>query len=79
MSEGGGARYLRPNRDRLEWRMVDLDGSLPQDHRVRVVWGFVEGMDLSDFYARIRLSRAWGGSSGCGPCGFVGVVAFRDP
>ena len=59
MSEGGGARYLRPNRDRLEWRMVDLDGSLPHDHRVRVVWGFVEGMDLSDFYARIG-SRAHG-------------------
>ncbi len=33
--------------------MVDLDGTLALDHRARVVWGFVSGMDLSAFYARI--------------------------
>ena len=79
MSEGGRVRHLRPNRDRLEWRMVDVDGLLPRDHRARAVWGFVEDMDLGDLYAQIRLSHARGGPSRCGPCGFVGVVAFRDP
>ena len=59
MSDGSGARCLRPNRDQLEWRMVDLDGLLPPDHRARVVWGFVEGLDLSGFYAQVG-SRAYG-------------------
>ena len=44
---------MRPNRHQLEWRVVDLDGTLALDHRARVVWGFVSGMDLSAFYARI--------------------------
>ena len=59
MSDVGGARCLRPNRGRLEWRMVDLDGLLPPDHRARVVWSFVEGPDLSGFYAQVG-SRAHG-------------------
>ena len=44
---------MRPNRHQLEWRVVDLDGTLALDHRARVVWGFVAGLDLSAFYARI--------------------------
>jgi transposase len=34
--------------------MVDLESQLPEDHRARVVWAFVEGLDLSAFYARIK-------------------------
>jgi hypothetical protein len=26
---------------------VSLDGLLPDDHRVRLVWSFVEGLDLT--------------------------------
>ena len=33
--------------------MVDLDGLLPADHRARLVWSFVESLDLSQFYDRI--------------------------
>ncbi|HEY1942045.1 MAG TPA: IS1182 family transposase [Roseiarcus sp.] len=33
--------------------MIDLDGLLPGDHRARVVWRFVEGLDLSPLYAGI--------------------------
>ena len=46
MSEAEGARCLRPNRQQTEWRMMRLDGMLPQDHRARVVREFVESMDL---------------------------------
>ncbi len=42
----GTALLQRPNRGQLELRAVDLDGLLPADHRVRLVWAFVEGLDL---------------------------------
>jgi transposase len=47
-------RVERPNRTQLELRSVDLDGLLPADHRARLVWDFVEGLDLSPLYAAIR-------------------------
>jgi transposase len=33
---------------------VDLEGLLPADHRARIVWDFVEGLDLAPLYAAIR-------------------------
>lgn len=52
MSEG--VRVLRPERGQLRWDMVDLDSQLPPDHRARLVWGFVSGLDLSQLYSRIK-------------------------
>ena len=49
-----GARVLRPDRGQVRWEMVDLDSQLPADHRARLVWTFVEGLDLGDFYDRIK-------------------------
>lgn len=40
-------RVRRPNRAQLEFRPVDLESLLPADHRARMVWAFVEGLDLS--------------------------------
>jgi len=34
--------------------MIDLEGLLPSDHRARIVWRFVESLDLSRFYAVIK-------------------------
>ena len=47
-------RVLRPNRAQLELRATDLEGLLPEDHRARAVWEFVEGLDLSVLYERIE-------------------------
>jgi len=49
----GDARYLEADRGQLRWDMVDLESQLPSEHRARVVWGYVSGLDLSAFYARI--------------------------
>lgn len=49
-----GVRVIGPDRAQLRWDMVDLDSQLPDDHRARLVWGFVEGLDLSEFYDRIK-------------------------
>ena len=50
------ARVVRPDRRQLRWDMVDLEGLLPADHRARLVWSFVESLDLSPLYAQV-LSR----------------------
>jgi transposase len=48
------ARYQEADRGQLRWDMVDLESQLPLEHRARVVWAYVCGLDLSAFYARIR-------------------------
>ena len=48
------ARVVRPMRHQLEWAAVDLESLLAQDHPARVIWGFVERLDLSAFYGPIR-------------------------
>lgn len=52
--ERAAARVQRPNRRQVEMRMRDLDSLLPEDHRTRVVWSFVEAQDLSVLYEGIR-------------------------
>ena len=47
-------RLQRPNRAQVELRSVDLEGLLPADHRARVVWEFVVGLDLGPLYAEIK-------------------------
>jgi transposase len=44
----------RPNRTQLHWDMVDLEALLAKDHRARVVWAFVESLDLAPLYAKIK-------------------------
>jgi transposase len=52
---GGGLPRLRfAERMQTRWRPVSLDGLLPDDHRVRLVWSFVEGLDLTALLATIK-------------------------
>src|SRR5258708_39493650 len=52
------ARVVRPDRRQLRWDMIDLEGLLPADHRARLVWRFVESLDLSPFTIRFSRARA---------------------
>ena len=63
----GEARYLEADRAQLRWDMVDLDSQLPDDHRARLVWAFVEGLDLSEFYERIKARDAVAGRPATDP------------
>jgi transposase len=49
----GLARVLEANRSQLSWDLVDLEALLPADHRARLVWRFVETLELTPFYAAI--------------------------
>lgn len=43
----GAPRLLQPNRWQIELRASDLESLLAQDHRARLVWGYVVRQDLS--------------------------------
>src|SRR4051794_11500479 len=52
---GGGLPRLRlAERDQIVWRPVSLDGLLADDHRVRLVWRFVAGLDLTALHATFK-------------------------
>jgi transposase len=62
-----GVRVIGADRTQLRWDMVDLDSQLPDDHRARLVWAFVEGLDLSEFYDRIKARDAVAGRPATDP------------
>lgn len=48
------ARVLKADRKQLQMRAFDLDATLGPDHRARLIWAFVEKLDLKRFYGRIE-------------------------
>lgn len=60
-TQRGKARVIEPVRNQPSWDILDLDAWLPADHPARLVWSFVETLDLSALYELI-LSRE--GSAG---------------
>lgn len=62
--DGPLVRVQRARRDRLEMRAVDLESLIPADHRARVVWSFVEGLDLGPLYAEIKAVETQPGRPG---------------
>src|SRR3712207_489629 len=51
---GGKPRLRMAERRQVELRPVALDDLVPEDHRVRMVWRFAEGLDLSALSADIK-------------------------
>ena len=50
----GVPRFETANRTQVELTPTDLEALLPPGHAARLVWRFVEGLDLAAFYARIK-------------------------
>ena len=50
----GSARVSRPQRDQLAWEVVDPDRLVEAGHPVRLVWSFVQALELSPFYEAIE-------------------------
>src|SRR3982751_6050072 len=49
----GRPRLRRANRDQVVFRALPLDGLLPADHTARVIWAYVEGIDLTTLHDAI--------------------------
>src|SRR3954471_3218713 len=50
----GAPRLREPMRDQSELRAVDIDSLIGQDHPARVIWSYVEGLDLSELEDRVK-------------------------
>jgi transposase len=50
----GAPRLREPERDQIELRAVDIDSLIGEDHSVRVIWAYVERLDLSELEDRIK-------------------------
>ena len=55
----GPPRLREPVRDQVELRAVDLEALLPAEHPARVIWAYVEKLDLSALEERVQ-ARAHG-------------------
>lgn len=65
--EAGPARVVRPNRNQIELRPMNLESLLPEGHRARLVWAWVERQDLSGMYAAIKAREGGVGRSAIAP------------
>jgi transposase len=50
----GRARLREPVRDQIELRVVDLDRLIAADHPARVIWDYVQGLDLSSLEQAVQ-------------------------
>src|SRR5215218_5315340 len=50
----GRPRLRTANRQQIVFRAAPLDALIPGDHPARVVWDYVEGLDLGPLYDRIK-------------------------
>lgn len=60
-------RLLQPNRRQIELRASDLESLLGEDHRARLVWGYVERQDLSRLSDAIKARGSTAGRAAIDP------------
>jgi transposase len=63
----GKPRLKRANRAQVQFRTMDLDSSLPSEHPARLVWEFVQQLDLGPWYAEIRAVEGQAGQNAIDP------------
>jgi transposase len=66
-SQVGRARIKIADRKQKEWRDFCLDQLLPPDHQARIVWAFVEQLDLSLLYSQIQAVEGCAGQDAIDP------------
>lgn len=63
----GKPRLRYANRQQVAMRVCALDDLIPDDHPVRVVWDYVDGLDLSPLLAKIQATEAHAGAPATDP------------
>jgi len=74
--ERGRPRLQRPRREQIALRPSDLESLLAPEHRARLVWAFVEGLDLAAFHARIRATEGHSGRPPIDPAILVSLWLY---
>jgi transposase len=70
------ARVIMPNRSQIELRPMDLESLLPEGHRARLVWAWVERQDLGAMYAAIKVRQGGVGRSAIAPQILLGLWLY---
>ena len=63
----GTPRVKRPEREQVEFRACCWNDLLPPEHQARIVWDYVESLDLSSLYAQIRAVERHAGQAAIDP------------
>jgi transposase len=63
----GRPRLREPVRDQVELRAVDLEALLPAEHPARVIWAYVQKLDLSALEQAVRARTHGPGQSAASP------------
>jgi len=63
----GTPRLLEPNRLQIEMRASDLESLLAEDHRARLVWGYVVRQDLSKLFDAVKARGSNAGRAAIDP------------
>jgi transposase len=63
----GAPRLREPVRDQVELRAVDLEALLPAEHPARVIWAYVEKLDLRALEERVQARTHGPGQSAPSP------------
>ncbi len=64
---GGRPRLRRAVRDQVVYRALALDALLPPDHAARIIWAYVEGLDLAATYGAIGSVHGGSGRAATDP------------
>lgn len=71
-----GLRLETAERRQIEFQQSSLDDLLSADHRAREVWDYVEELDLSGFYARVRTTVQASGRPAIDPAILVALWLY---
>jgi len=72
----GAPRLREPRRDQIELRAVDIESLIGVDHPVRVIWTYVEGLDLKELEERIRSREGRPGHPAISPRLLLGLWLY---
>ena len=60
-------RFKAIDRSQLQWRTLDIDKLIAEDHPARAIWEFVGGLDLSAYRVQVRAVEGVAGRSAINP------------
>jgi transposase len=72
----GKPRLREPERDQIELRPMDLESLIAEDHPVRVIWGYVERLDLSELEDAIKSREGRPGHPAISPHLLMGLWLY---
>src|SRR5512139_533156 len=69
----GRPRLKRANRSQIGWQVADLDSLLAEDHKARIVWAWVQGVDVSPLEAEVKAVEGQAGQNAIDPRILLGL------